>query len=306
MNEGIDVAIVGGGPAGLAASLTFGRAKKRAVLFDAGQRQVDARRNARAHAIYNFVTRDGATPDAFRAEARAQLARYETVRLVDSGVDRIEERDGLFVVESAAETVRARRVLLATGMIDEPIAIEGAKELWGHAIFQCPFCHGFEHVGVPWAVLMRDARSVDFALNLTGWTRDLTFLTHGAPLDDVARARLDAARIVVDERRVEGFVGESHTMRAVRFADDAEIACGVLYAHPVQRQVPVVETLGLTKDEHGFVQVDPMRKETSRKGVFAAGDLASGMQSAIFGAAAGTHAAAFIVHELNAHDAVVA
>jgi len=299
MTDSIDVAIVGGGPAGLAAALTLGRARKRAVLFDAGPR-----RNARAHAIHNFVTRDGTPPDVFRSEARAQLAQYPTIRCENERVASIAGTENAFVVESDSGKVRARRVLLATGMRDAPLALDGADALWGHAIFQCPFCHGFEHVGVPWGLLAREKRSVDFALMLTGWTRDITFFTNGSPLDDDGRARLAKAQIVVEERAMARLIGDGEKLRAIRFVDGSERACGALFAHPQQSQVPLVDALGLEIDANGFVETDPMRKETSVKGIFAAGDLASGMHSAIAGAAAGTHAAAMIVHDLNTHDAL--
>jgi thioredoxin reductase len=54
----------------------------------------------------------------------------------------------------------------------------------------------------------------------------------------------------------------------------------------------LVRSLGIALDEQGFVQVDPMRRETSLPGIYAAGDLTTRMQGAIFGAAAGVQAAA--------------
>ena len=75
--------------------------------------------------------------------------------------------------------------------------------------------------------------------------------------------------------------------------------CDVLFAHPPQRQVDLVRALGVALDEHGFVSIDSMRRETSVPGVYAAGDLTTRMQGAIFAAAAGTHAAVVINGELT-------
>lgn len=70
-NEIYDVVIVGGGPAGLAAALTLGRARRRVLLCDSGPR-----RNAAAERIHNFVTRDGTPPAEFRRIGRQQLETY--------------------------------------------------------------------------------------------------------------------------------------------------------------------------------------------------------------------------------------
>ena len=128
-----DVAIVGGGPAGLAAALALGRARKRVLLCDAGPR-----RNAMAEHIHNFVTRDGTTPDDFRRVARQQLATYSNVDALESRVASISGVRDAFHVELPGSVIDARRVLLCTGMIDDMLPIDGFRELWGRAVFQCP------------------------------------------------------------------------------------------------------------------------------------------------------------------------
>src|SRR6188768_1204343 len=134
-----DVVIVGGGPAGLSASLALGRARRRVLVCDAG-----LRRNAAATHIHNFVTRDGTSPDDFRHAARQDLARYSSVEMRDVGVLSVSGTRGEFQVELGSGAVSARRVLLCAGMIDELLPIEGYSELWGQSIFQCPYCHGWE------------------------------------------------------------------------------------------------------------------------------------------------------------------
>src|SRR5206468_1065991 len=88
-----------------------------------------------------------------------------------------EPGDGFVVVAGDGTTVRARRVLLALGVIDEVPAIPGMSEAWGRGVFQCPHCHGFEHRGKVWGVLLTSAELAEFALMLTGWTRQLTAFT---------------------------------------------------------------------------------------------------------------------------------
>lgn len=293
-NELYDTVIVGGGPAGLAAALTLGRARRRVLLCDSGPR-----RNDRAEQIHNFVTRDGTPPAEFRRIGRQQLESYPNVQARDVRVESITGQRGDFRVQLTTETVTARRILLCTGMIDELLPIEGFAELWGHGIFQCPYCHGWEVQDQRWGYLAHEPRTLDFALKLRGWTRDVIVFTGGVvevPEDVLARYR--AAGIRLEASPVQRLVARDGRLAAVELARGA-VPCEVLFAHPPQHQVPLVGTLGLELDEHGCVRVDPMTRETSIPGIYGAGDLTTKMQWAIAGAAAGGHAGAMISHELT-------
>ena len=298
-----DVVIVGGGPGGLSAALALGRARKRVLLCDSG-----ARRNAAAEHIYNFVTRDGTPPDTFRQVGREQLVAYPQVEIREDRVVSLSGARGAFRVALTSGVVEARRVLLCTGMVDEPLPIEGFGELWGRSIFQCPYCHGWEVQDRPWGYL---ARGVDapmllhFALQARGWTRDLVVFTGGGiDLPSETRLTLETAGIRVETEPIARLIARGGRLEAVELASGKTVPREVLFTHPPQRQVDAVRAMGLTLDEHGYVQVDPMRRETSVAGIYAAGDLASRMQGAIFAAASGTLAAAMINAELTAELAL--
>lgn len=290
-----DVVILGGGPAGLSAALTLGRACKRVVVCNAG-----APRNAAAAHLHNFVTRDGTPPAEFRRIAREQLAPYD-VAVREARVVAIEGAPDAFRARlDDGQEIAARRVLLATGMIDEAPALPGFAELWGKAVFQCPYCHGWELRGLAFGFLPRGPAMLEFGLFLQGWSPDVVAFTQGAfEVPQEQRARLEAAGVVIEERPIARLVpGADATLEAVELADGARVARGALFSWPVQRQAPVVEALGLAMDEQGFVKVDEQRR-TSRAGVWAAGDLTTMMQGAVLAAAAGSMAAAMLNHELN-------
>jgi thioredoxin reductase len=292
-----DVLIVGGGPAGLSAALALGRARKRVLLCDSGPR-----RNAAAEHIHNFVTRDGTPPEEFRHLGRHQLTRYPSVEARDVRVASIAGARGAFRVDLVSEIARARRVLLCTGMIDEMLPIEGFRELWGRAIFQCPYCHGWEAQDRRWGYLARAADAshlLPFALQARSWTRDVVVFTGGAfDVPEEARVRLHAAGIRLETAPVARLVGREDRLEAVLLANGATVPCEVLFAHPPQRQVELVHALGVALDDDGYVRTDPMRRETSVPGIYAAGDLTTRMQGAILAAAAGALAAAMINVEL--------
>lgn len=293
-----DVVVVGGGPTGLSAALALGRARKRVLLSDGGPR-----RNAAAVHIHNFVTRDGTPPGEFRRIGREQLATYPNVEARDARIDAVAGSKGAFRVEIAGETVEARRILLCAGMVDEMVPLEGFRALWGHAIFQCPYCHGWEVQDRAWGYLALPhmaAHALPFAMQMRAWSRDVVvFSAAGMTLPEEVQAQLRGAGVRVETAAVTRLVADGQQLRAVELDDGRSVERDVLFAHPKQRQVELVRALGLALDDDGFIQIDPMRRETSVPGVYAAGDAASRMQAAIAGAASGMQAAAFINLELT-------
>lgn len=291
-----DVVIVGGGPAGLSAALALGRARKRVLLCDAGPR-----RNAAARQIHNFVTRDGTPPDAFRRIGREQLAAYPNVEVRDARIESIAGSKGAFRVVVDGETIAARRLLLCTGMIDEMLPIEGFRELWGLAVFQCPYCHGWEERARVWGHIARDATAVHFAVLLRGWSKHVTLFTQGAfEVTPPLRAELDAAGVQLEPEPVARLRHRGYALEGVELSSGGFVPCETLFAHPPQHHVELVTSLGLGLDGDGLVRVDPMSRETTLPGVYAAGDLTTRAQGAIFAAAAGVQAAAMLNHELTA------
>ncbi len=291
-----DVLILGGGPAGLAAALTLGRARKRVLLCDGG-----VRRNAAATHLHNFVTRDGTPPLEFRRIAREQLAPYDvTVR--DVAVDAIAGAPDAFRARLGdGSDLPARRVLLATGMVDEMPPIDGFRELWGHSIFQCPYCHGWEVRDRAFGFWPRAPEMLEHGLFLQNWSPDLVAFTRGAfEVPAATRARLEAAGVRIEERPIARLLskGDGGALEAVELEGGARIARDVIFAAPVQRQTAIVTSLGLEYDALGFLKLDD-QKRTSRLGIWAAGDATMPMQSATTGAAAGMLAAHFLNHELS-------
>lgn len=291
-----DVVIAGAGPAGLSAALVLGRARKRVLLCDHGPP-----RNAAAARVHGFVTRDGTPPAEMRRIGREQLAPYD-VEVRDDRVEAVDgERDRLRVTLASGE-VEARRVILCAGMVDELPELPGYRELWGQAIFQCPYCHGWEVRDRAFGCLLPAAAWLEYPLFLRGWTSDLIVFTDGRfEVTPEVRGRLARAGIGVEERRIVRLVGHAGHLEAVELEGGARVAREVLFARPPQRQTALVARTGVALDEQGFVRVDE-RNETSRAGVYAAGDLTTMRQGALVAAAAGALAAYSINHELTLAD----
>lgn len=290
-----DAVVVGGGPAGLSAALALGRARKRVLLCDAGPR-----RNATAEHIHNFVTHDGTPPSEFRRLGRQQLQPYGNVEARDTQVKAIGGERGRFAVQVDTETVEARRVLLCTGMIDELPDIEGYRALWGTSIFLCPYCHGWEVQDRRFGAFVASAETLEFALLLRGWSREVVALTDGRfAVPPEARDRFARAGVSIEERRITRLAAGDGQLRAVEFAEGGRLPLDLIFARHPQRQVPLVQSLALALDAAGYVTVDPTHHETSRPGIYAGGDLIAPKQAAIIAAASGYLAAASLNHDLT-------
>ncbi|MFY0569117.1 NAD(P)/FAD-dependent oxidoreductase [Archangium lansingense] len=304
-SERKDVVIIGGGPAGLSAALMLGRARKKVLLCDGG-----SPRNSAAEGIHGFVTRDGIPPKEFRRIAHEELQPYGVEILTDTRVTAVERLDaGFQVVLAGGRTVESRRILLATGMVDEPPDLPGYRDLWGASIFQCPYCHGWEVRDRPFGLLVTNEHLLDFAVFLTGWTRDVVAFTHGVVnVSAEQRQRLERAGVRLETQKIRRLIpgaknGDHRAhLEAVELEDGTRVARDVLFAHPPQRQTELVQRLGVALDEQGFVRINE-HLETSIPGVHAAGDLTTRIQGASMAAAAGTMAAAMMNHALNMENA---
>jgi thioredoxin reductase len=285
-----EVAIIGGGPAGLSAALILGRCRRDVVLFDAGKP-----RNFASRGLHGFLTRDGVPPLHLRALGRADLARYPTVRLRDEEVlDARRRPEGHFELRLRDdERVNCRVLLLATGRVDLLPAKPGFREFYGRGVYHCPICDGWENRDRALAVHGAGPGAAEIALELLTWSRDIVLCTDGAAtLDAAGRARLRRAGIILDEEPVRALRGgPAEGLEAIVFASGRERPCRALFfdAGAPQRS-PIAEWLGCEIDATGAIPCDA-HAATGIPGLFVAGNVRCGVHLAITAAAEGAEAA---------------
>ena len=295
-----DVIIVGGGPAGLSAALILGRCRRSVVVFDTG-----TPRNAPSHALHGYLTRDGIPPADFLKLARQEMATYRTVQLRDEEVSAVEcQADGGFLATLASgERVRSRKLLIATGVVDNLPEIPGFRELYGRSVFHCPYCDGWELRDQPLAIYGRGARGVGLALELTVWSRDLVLCTDGpSEIDPEDLGRLTRNRIGVREERVTALDVAGGRLSRIVFEDGEPLARRALFFTTGQYQrSDLLERLGCQFNDKGTVRTGKY-ETTHLPGLFVAGDASRAVQWVVVAAAEGAEAAFAINTDLLKED----
>lgn len=279
MSENIyifDCIIVGGGSAGLSAALTLGRARRKVLVCDQGNP-----RNAPAHESHSFFTRDGTGPLELLRIGREQLKPYESVEFQSVGVKEIKKTDDQFeVVFDDGAVKSARKVLLAFGVKDEFPNIENFAEFWGKTVFHCPFCHGFEVRDQPLAVIGNSEVGVGMVALLKSWSEDLILCTNGvAELSAGQRKLLDKHNVAIREEKIVRLEGADGHLENIIFETGEKLARNGMLIRPKQHlRVDLAQQLGCELSESGHIKVFDFN-QTSIKGVYAAGDVTSPMQS---------------------------
>ena len=285
-----DVIIIGGSYAGLAAALQLARARRRVLIMDAGQR-----RNRYAARSNGFLAQDGKPPEEIVAKGKADVLAYSTVTWQQTVAHEVRAVADGFAVRAGNEEYFSKRLILATGVVDELPAIPGLAERWGKTVFHCPYCDGFELEMGRIGVLATGATSARLAVLASEWAApgQTTFFLNDAfePTEDDL-AQLSSRGIAVECERVIGVSGDEPAI-ALRLQDGRTHAVRGLFVMTHTRMAaPFAERLGceLETGPHGAYCKTDATKETTVPGVFACGDAALPTSTVAFAVADGTRA----------------
>ncbi|MEU4042258.1 NAD(P)/FAD-dependent oxidoreductase [Streptomyces antibioticus] len=301
-DETYEVIVIGGGAAGLSAALVLGRARRRTLVVDAGEP-----RNAPAAHMHGYLTRDGMAPADFLAAGREEIARYGVELVRDRAVDVVRDTD-FAVVLAGGRTVRARQLVVATGLKDELPPLRGLAERFGRDVLHCPYCHGWEVRDRAFGVLATTPLSVHQALMVSQWSKDVTLFLHTvaeADLSDDDLRRLAAAGVRVVPGEVSGLTVADDRLTAVRLQDGTEYDREVLFVAP--RAVPRTDLparLGaeMTETPFGAYPVVDAQGRTTVPGLWAAGNVSGFAEQVVNAASRGYRSGAAINGELLMAD----
>ncbi|WP_164039135.1 NAD(P)/FAD-dependent oxidoreductase [Serratia marcescens] len=269
-----DVIIIGGSFAGLAAALQLGRARRTVTVLDTG-----LQRNRFASRSHGVLGHDDKSPSDILATARQQLARYPAIKMVNARADSISGTiDNFSVFTGDSEILRARRLILSYGVVDQMPDIPGFSEGWGTSVIPCPYCDGFEVADQHWGLVWSGAQSMNQVRLFHDWTDRLTVFSNGHDIPPGIRADLAARQVpLVDGRITEIACYGSHSA-TLKIDTGPDVAVDILFAHPRTRpSTSLHDALGLAtlNTSTGIVLKTDERHETSMPGIYAAGDLAN-------------------------------
>ncbi|MCL2842231.1 MAG: NAD(P)/FAD-dependent oxidoreductase [Oscillospiraceae bacterium] len=251
-----DIAVIGGGPAGLSAALN-GRIRNKSVRIFSGDYKESGL--YKAEWLENILGTPGMTGAAYLESSREQAAA-KGAEFVQGRVLSIMPMSGKFTISCGADIYTADAVVLATGIV-QTTAFPGERELLGRGVSYCATCDGMLYRKKAVAVVIRSNEGIHEANYLQEIGCTVTVVSDGRNLGglDSAVTVLEGKKIVVlGDGQVEGLsVG------------DQTVPCQGVFI--LRNTVAMSSLLSSLETDGGHIKVD-RNMQTNIPGVYAAGD----------------------------------
>lgn len=278
-----DVVIVGAGAAGLSAALTLTRARRSVTVIDAGQP-----RNAPAGGVHGLLGHEGISPQKLLARGREEVLGYGGELIDDEVTDVSGAEDGFMLTLRSGSAIQGRRLLVATGLVDELPEIPGVREQWGHGVLHCPYCHGWEVRDSRIGILVTTPMAVHKAFLFRQWSSQVTLFAGDHQLTEEERTKLQALDIPVVEGGMDSLEITDDTLTGVRLDDGRVVAVdAAVVATPMVARAELFASIGLEPTAHpagAFIETESFG-QTAVPGVWVAGN-ATDIGAQVSGAAA--------------------
>jgi len=291
-----DVILAGVGPAGLNAAVVLGRCRRRVLLFDTEQY-----RNSYSHGMHNYLTRDDILPHDFLKLCQEELKKYGVERRVKRIIKAQKNTEDVFEVkDEEGGTYLAKKMLIATGLIDNVPEIEGFKEMYGKSVHHCPYCDGWEVRDKRLGVYAKEKEGWELALALKGWSPHVTLYTDGKnKVKPFQREHLEANDISIVQWPIDRLMGTDGQLEKIVFKNGEEQPCDALFfVNGYKQRCNLVETFNCEMGKKGVVITNRFQ-QTSIPGLFVAGDADKDMHLVVVAAAEGAKAGVIINKQLQ-------
>lgn len=278
MNQ-YDCMIIGGGPAGLSAALTLGRARRKVALVDNG-----TNRNRVTQESHGFLTRDGIKPQEFKNLASKDIESYPSITMMDQTVREIIKDDitGLFLVNTSEnKSYISEKILLATG-IQEEFPLPQIRQYYGKSLFSCPYCDGWELRDKPLAIIAENEEHISHMTKLVfNWSQDLIVFTNGHQLSEKVQNDFEQKKIKVYTNTIKDLHGDDGNLSSVELETGENILrAGGFVVPSFYRPNKFAKQLNCQVDENGTVMTDGAGRTTAA-GIYIAGETEKGGPSSL-------------------------
>ncbi|WP_235001665.1 NAD(P)/FAD-dependent oxidoreductase [Halobacillus sp. Marseille-P3879] len=264
-----DCIIIGGGVAGLQASIQLGRYMRKVAVIDA-----EEGRSTLCQKYNNILGFPHGVSGHTLRQAGEEHARRLGVHFYNDAVRHLHKNGATF--EACGQlNIKGRKVLLATGVKDHIPTIKGVEPCLGLSIYVCPDCDGYEIKGKKTVVMGSGDTGAALAVILTYWSSRITFINHDQkPLSKKMLEKLQASQVALKETEICEVKEENGQIQAVETVEDGIIEAEkafVAFGGNIVRS-DLAAQLGAQVRENKHLIVDPQTKMTTVEGLWAAGD----------------------------------
>lgn len=274
MNNSYDCIVVGGGIAGLQASIQLGRYNHNVLVIDSNDGRSTICRSY--HNILGYP--DGVSGETLRSLGKSHAAKYG-VNFINDRVTDASKNNSLFTLKcESGGTYRAEKILLATGVMDRIPDIPNIFPCLGISIYVCPDCDGYEVKDKSVIVLGAGATGANLALTLSYWTSKITYINHdGHDIDENVKVKLGKKGIrYLKEGIKEVLTGEEPSeFKGVKLnnGENVEGDRAFIAFSGNEVRTDLATQLGVERLENKHLNINFRTKETNVLNVWAAGDI---------------------------------
>ena len=298
-----DIAIIGGGFAGLSAALLLGRYIRPTVIFDSGNT-----RNSVTRQVHGYLGFENICPTQLIKKAWKDVKQYESIKVIDEKIEFVSKDKDIFLLttDKTRRSIKCRYVIVATGIEDIKPNIKNFVRFDGNGAWHCPHCDGFQSIDKRLIIISSGDKSINYAKEFLGWTQDITLfmsdsyrITH-KELDEAKKLKI---KLVENDIPVKITVNKKGSLTGIMCKSGKSCPGDVIFyyiGYKVRNQI--ARQLGCEVDDQGFVKVNSMQ-QTTIPNVYAVGDIATDRHYVVLAAASGA-LAAISIYETLLKDAI--